>query len=315
MKLLKTTWVAALFGIVAQLAAPAETKPMSYPATVAQSAERFLGGIQADVSSGMQSVISTKLIGVKDLDGLLGLLNSSAIKLRDAGYADKLTRASQQVEAVNSQMVAAVKDPGNKEVFATGLEPEIYLQQIRLQQASGVVLEKKLIRLRNIVEELRKAMAILEPVTPAEHLDERIKLRLTQLLGEWNQESGSRKTEQGAQWAKERSVSEKGNAAETKDQARDGKIVNSFIRRLPIKEESRSVAPRAIAITPAAAKIVRMSQEGVREKVILKYINKSSEPYQLKTADQILYLRTNHVSSPLIVAMLDRDATLEQSKR
>src|SRR5258707_3086172 len=189
MRLLKTTLAAGFLGVVAQFAVPGETKPISYPATVAQSAERFLGVVQADVSGGIQSLISSRIIGAKDLDSLLALLNSSTLKLREAGYDEKLARASQQVESVNSQMVVALKDPGNKEVFATGLEPEKCLQQIRLQKASSVVLEKKLLRLKSTVEELRKAITILEPVTPAEQLDERIKLRLTQLLGEWNQES------------------------------------------------------------------------------------------------------------------------------
>jgi hypothetical protein len=303
------------------LAADGETKPVSYPATVAQSAERFLGGVQADVSGGIQSLINTKIIAAKDLDSLLTLLNSCALKLRDAGYDEKLARASQQVESVNTQMVAALKDPGNKEVFATGLEPEKCLQQIRLQKASGVVLEKKLTRLKSTVEELRKAMTILEPVTPAEQLDERIKLRLTQLLGEWNPESGIHKAEEGPRWVKERSTYEESNATETRDSARETKALPPIrkplfgFERSNTYEPAKVAAPRVIAITPAAAKILKMSQEGVREKAILKQINNSSEHFQLKTADQILYLRTNNVSSPVIAAMLNRDATLEESKR
>lgn len=311
--------LAGFLGVVAQFQVPGETKPISYPATVAQSAERFLGGVQTDVARGIQSLISTKIIGAKDLDSLLTLFNSSTLKLREAGYDEKLARASQQVEAVNTQMLAALKDPGNKEVFATGLEPEKCLQQIRLQKASGVVLEKKLIRLKSTVEELRKAITILEPVTPAEQLNERIKLRLTQLLGEWDQESGTRKAEEGAHLVQERSTATESNPGESREQAREVKV-SQPVRRSPVFNGSNSheapkvVTSRVIAITPAAAKILKMSQEGVREKTILKYINHSSEPYLLRTADQILYLRTNNVSSPVIVAMLKRDNTLEEAK-
>src|SRR5258707_2264380 len=236
MKLLSTSMLAGFLAVVAQFKVPGETKPIAYSATVSQSAERFLGGMQADVAGGIQSVISTKIIGTKDLDSLLMLVNSSALKLREAGYDEKLTRASQQVESVNTQMVAALKDPGNKEVFATGLDPEKCLQQIRLQKASGVVLEKKLIRLKGTVEELRKAITILEPVTPAEQLNERIKLRLTQLLGEWNQESGTHKAEEGAHLVQERSTSEESKPAEISE----GKALQSVRRRTPGFEASNN---------------------------------------------------------------------------
>jgi hypothetical protein len=184
-----------------------------------------------------------------------------------------------------------------------------------------VVLEKKLTRLKSTVEELRKAMTILGPVTPAEQLDERIKLRLTQLLGEWNVESGIHKAEEGPRWVKERSTSEESNAAETRDSARETKALQPIrkplfgFERSTTHEPAKVAAPRAVTITPAAAMILKMSQEGVREKTILKQVNKSSAQFRLRTADQILYLRTNNVSSPVIAAMLNRDAALEESKR
>jgi hypothetical protein len=320
MRLLKTALLGGLLGFVAQIDVPAETKSIAYPATVAQSAERFLGGVQADVSSGIQSLIGTKVIGAKDLDSLVLLLNSSTLKLREAGYDEKLARASQQVESVNTQMAAALRDPGNKEVFATGLEPEKCLEQIRLQKAAGVVLEKKLTRLKSTVEELRKANAILEPVTPAEQLTDRIKLRLSQLLREWNQEFGNRKVEEGAHLVKDRSTSDDSKLAEPGDLSRGVKPLPTARRRSLGSDESNNrelskiTTRRAVTITPAAAMILKMSQEKVREKTILKHINNSSEPFRLITADQILYLRTNNVSSPAIVAMLERDTTLAEAK-
>ena len=298
------------------MAVPGETKPNGYPATVAQSAEKFFGTMQSDVSNGIQSQLNTKVIGAKDLDSLLALLNSSTLKVREAGYDEKLTRASQQVESVNTQMIAALKDPGNKEVFATGLEPEKCLQQIRFQKSSGIVLEKKLIRLRSTIEELRKGITILETVTPAEQLNERIKLRLTQLLSEWNQESGTPKDADDRHWVKDRTTYQEPNVARTREEAGEGKVSQAaYVRPARIERasnhETRKVASEAvIEITPAAAKILKMTQERVREKLILKYINNSAEPFMLRTADQILYLRTNNVSSPVIAAMLQRDTVL-----
>src|SRR6266850_684199 len=278
MRFLKTTFLAAFLGFVVQVAVPGETKPNGYPATVAQSAEKFFWAVQSDVSNGIQLQLNTKVIGAKDLDSLLALLNSCTLKVREAGYDEKLTRASQQVESVNTQMVAALKDPGNKEVFATGLEPEKCLQQIRFQKSSGIVLEKKLIRLRNTIEELRKGITILEPVTPAEQLNERIKLRLTQLLSEWNQESGTPKEADALHWVKDRTIYQAPNYAGARDEAGEGKVSqDAYVRSTSFERasnhESRKVATQTvIEITPAAAKVLKMTQERVREKLILKYI-------------------------------------------
>ena len=317
MSFIKTTFLAALLGFVAQVGASGETKTNGYPAAVAQSAEKFYGSMQSEVSNGIQMRLNAKEIAVKDLDGLLSLFNSCTLRLREAGYDEKLTRAGQQVESVNTQMLAALKDPGNKEVFATGLEPEKCLQQIRLQKSSGIIIEKKLIRLRSTVEELRKGITILEPVTPAEQLNERIKLRLTQLLSEWNQEPGTPKEPNAREQVKtNRNTPTETNfaaASHENGEAKVSQIINlrpARSERAVNHENPKRAAPAVIEISPTAAKVLKMTRERVREKTILKYVNNSSDPFMLKTADQILYLRTNSVSSPVIAAMLQRDATL-----
>lgn len=73
-----------------------------------------------------------------------------------------------------------------------------------------------------------------------------------------------------------------------------------------------SVGPAATAnppVSPAAAEVVRLAEAGTSDDVIVAYVQDSSAPFAL-TADQILYLRDIGVSSPVITAMLSRDATL-----
>ena len=68
------------------------------------------------------------------------------------------------------------------------LHPDDYVNQINYQKASGAILERKIQRLRNVSEEIRKYAVIMEGVIPADQLSPRIRMRLTQLLREWNNE-------------------------------------------------------------------------------------------------------------------------------
>src|SRR5260221_1853492 len=65
----------------------------------------------------------------------------------------------------------------------------------------------------------------------------------------------------------------------------------------------------APAISASAADIVRMSEAGTGEEVLLAYIKISTTTFDL-SADQILYLRDIGLSSSVIAGMLNRDAAL-----
>lgn len=59
-------------------------------------------------------------------------------------------------------------------------------------------------------------------------------------------------------------------------------------------------------ITPAAAEVVRLSQSGTSDEVILAYVQNSPAPFNL-SADNILYLKDLGLSSQVIAGMLNRD--------
>ena len=63
-------------------------------------------------------------------------------------------------------------------------------------------------------------------------------------------------------------------------------------------------------LSPAATEVVKLSESGVGEDVILAYIQNSQAAFNL-SANQLLYLRDLGLSSQMITAMLNRDASLK----
>ena len=303
--------VAAIFGCLAQIGVrPSSPQPNVSSAAVAEAAEKLFEAINSDVASGIQTRLKSREIGSRDLDGVVALLNSCAARLREAGFEEKLNSASRQVALVQTQVLAVLKDPGNKEIFAAGLDPERCINQIKLQQASGAILEKKIQRLRNTIEELRKCSAILEAVTPPEQLSERIRLRLTQLLSEWRGGGGT-----------SAEVSDPGmnEITETEPQKLTVPVPRSNDSsdkrpHPPTRERSPNLGIEIISVpvdnNGPVAKVLRMTREGSPEKLILKYILGCSQPFRIRSADEILELREQGVSSSVIAAMLRHDDQL-----
>lgn len=62
-------------------------------------------------------------------------------------------------------------------------------------------------------------------------------------------------------------------------------------------------------ISPGAAEVIRLAESGVGDDVVVAYIQNSQAPFNL-VADDVLYLRDVGLSSPVIAAMLNHDATL-----
>jgi hypothetical protein len=65
-------------------------------------------------------------------------------------------------------------------------------------------------------------------------------------------------------------------------------------------------AAAAVPLTPGAAEVVRLAQSGVEEDVVLAYVQRVTEPFNL-SADNIVFLRDLGISSPVLTEMLNRD--------
>lgn len=78
----------------------------------------------------------------------------------------------------------------------------------------------------------------------------------------------------------------------------------------PVTSTPGASAPAARTdLSAGASEVVRLSEAGTTDDVLLAYIQNANSPFSLN-ADQILYLRDIGVSQPAITAMLNRDNTL-----
>src|SRR5215831_8354043 len=74
-------------------------------------------------------------------------------------------------------------------------------------------------------------------------------------------------------------------------------------------DQSQMVVPAPSNLSPPATEVLRLAGSGTGEELIRAYIQNSTSPFEL-SADQILYLRDNGLSTPVITAMLNRDNVL-----
>jgi hypothetical protein len=304
MSFFRTILGAAVLGGLVQSGVTPTAKPRQSSAekndvAVVRIAENLFGAIQSEVRKGLEAPLESRDISSGDLTGIVAMLDSCAAKLREAGLEDKLNRAVQRAELVQTQALAVLKDPGNKEVLARDLHPDDYVNQINYQKASAVILERKIQRLRNVSEEIRKYAVIMEGVIPPDQLSPRIRMRLTQLLREWNNEP-----EQaiGGEIADE---SETGSQSSNRAQTR------AKNRSLDTKSAAQVVSSRVeIRLSGPAETVVQMSRQRSNDKSILKFIGRSPDPFEIGSAGQILLLRDLGVSTNAISAMLRRDGQL-----
>ncbi len=304
MSFMRTIVAAAVLGGLAQSgvspgARPHQSSAEKNDVAVVRAAENLFGAIQSEVRKGLEAPLESRDISSGDLAGIIAMLDSCAAKLREAGLEDKLNRAVQRAELVQTQALAVLKDPGNKEVLARDLHPDDYINQINYQKASSAILERKIQRLRNVSEEIRKYAVIMEGVIPADQLSPRIRMRLTQLLREWNNEP-------------EQAIGgEIADESETSKQPFNRAQARAKNRNAEAKPAAQVSSSRAeIRLSSPAEKVVQMSHQRSNDKSILKFIGTSHDPFEIESAGQILLLRDLGVSTNAISAMLRRDGQL-----
>src|SRR5689334_15501856 len=95
---LKTVIAAAILGGVAQSGLSPTGRPGQGPseksdAATLRAAENLFGGLQSNVRKELETLLQTRDITSTDLGGLVAQLDSSAGKLKEAGFDEKLNRA------------------------------------------------------------------------------------------------------------------------------------------------------------------------------------------------------------------------------
>jgi hypothetical protein len=78
----------------------------------------------------------------------------------------------------------------------------------------------------------------------------------------------------------------------------------------PADGQPQAVPSVPADLTPGANEVIRLSEAGSTEEVVLGYVNRSTAAFNL-SADDILYLKDIGISSPVITAMLNRDHDLQ----
>jgi hypothetical protein len=322
MNLRRLTLLAGIFGGLAQIGArPSQPQPDRSAPAIAQVAETFFAKIRSDVANALQVRLKSREIKSQDLAGIVALLDSSKAKLQEARFGDKLNLASQQAERVQTQAQALLKDPGNKEAMAVSFDSDSYVNQLKLEKATEAVLERKIVRLRGVVEELRKYTALLEDVISPEQLTERVKIRLAQLLSEWKEEpvQNSEGPAHGVFAVLKTDPDASANPTARPGMpspARTSTVRNTRPAQITTehREDNDAITPRSSLSNPAK-KVASMSRQKISDKLILKYINAAKEPFGITTAEQILMLQEQGVSSASLTSMLRRDSELRDKYR
>src|SRR5215471_8464742 len=67
---------------------------------------------------------------------------------------------------------------------------------------------------------------------------------------------------------------------------------------------TRIIAPTPVNLPPVPTEVLRMSQAGMGDEVIISYIQKSDNPYTLD-ADQIIYLHDLGISSEVLNTLVN----------
>jgi hypothetical protein len=296
--------------LLAVLAASGQPRTNEYPAEAAQSAGTFFRSVSSNVLDQISQGTKKDTLNSKDLEVITSALDDAARAVQDARWNEKLASAAAQIETVRSQVLATAIGPENKEAMALEADAQSWLRDIRLKLSSASILQNQLRRLRSTVEELRKCSLILEPIEPPARLSERLRRRLREILAEWEQDLAA---------ATESTQAASPDTAQTAPRPAQTPLGGDHHSMPPLQASTSqdwaagraSNADResvvAIYIPPSAAKVLKMTQAKVEERVILEFIAASPDAFRL-TADQIILLRRKGVSHESLMAMLQHDA-------
>ena len=88
--------------------------------------------------------------------------------------------------------------------------------------------------------------------------------------------------------------------------------LSGCVTEVPVAQTPPPPTPVVVAapgLSPASGEVLRLSQSGTSQDVILAYVQTSGGLFDVN-ADQIVYLQNNGVSQPVITAMLNHDQAL-----
>lgn len=265
---------------------------------IAQRASAFVQSTRTSIASKFRLGIDYRLVTERDLRAIIEAVDRATNAMKQAGFDVKLAHAAERVETVRSGAASILTDPDNK-AMALGLQPDQWLNQIALSKSQCDILWSDLLRMRNVVEEIRNWVSALHPVAPPEQLSDRIKTRLGQLLIEWEHQAPSAKAPKAADMAR--------NGVEASHEPKPVIPLGHTGLVTPINPQNVSAPGQGGTVSPAVKRVMGMAEAKVPETVVLAYIQSSPQPFLLTNADQIISAKNSGLTTPMIKAMMDHD--------
>jgi len=298
--------------IVAQVVASGREEPNCAGAVkVTAAARELFGAVRSNVGVAIEERLKTKTIALKDLDGILGVLNSESNKLHKTAFDGKLEVAARQVETARTRIATRLKNPANK-AMAEELDLQQWVDEIARERTIGQILAGDIARMGSTVQELRHWVEILEPVAPPDQVASRLKIRLAQLLKEWRSLNPEVKLDSRhmEEQACEQDSHTRVLPSTNENAANECGARVASLQSTTLVEPASSGVPvyRVVQVSSAVGEVLMLAETGTQEAQILSVIRKSTAPFNL-TADQIVAIR-DKVCSHMIAAMVCRDGEL-----
>ncbi len=280
-----------------------------YPSEAASGASNFLSKIHEQIADKIRSEIQTD-ISVQDLQALLNFLDAQSNSVVHSHVEERLDLAAKQLEAARAQAAAILNDPGNK--TALSMEPDEWLHEIALQKSQESILLANVGDLRRVIDELVRWDEALDPVMPSSQISDKLKVRLNQLLNEWEQQPSSSNPDQKQlvnNTGSENNMQKKTELVRTAAVQQDSDSEPSAVAANG-NSTSNDIFQPVYDASPATADVLKLKRAKVPETVIFTFINNSHRTFGLNH-EQIANLRADGISTPLIRAMMRRDWALQ----
>jgi hypothetical protein len=282
----------------------------------------------------------------KDLEELSQRLVAVSNVVAGADLDRKLGTAIAQLEKSQSEAVAVLKSPDSKALLQFDIQP--MLLKMQWIKAQNQVLKQQLSELASTLQEVSAWAKIMSQVVPQDQVREKVKTRLDQLLTQWDQGATESGSGSPSPWPPGEGRTAVGVVAsgspspwpsppgEGRADSRDTRATTAsppgegrrpaerpapapFAAAAEARQQGSKVLERPAVedqgtskgLSRGASEVARRVRKGAAEKEVIRYVHNSSEAFAL-SAGQIIYLRRQGVSSPMVVAMLTRDRELSE---
>ena len=279
-------------------AANDDRKPVPLAALLLRT-QSFREGVRSNAAAEIRRTLAAAArganLGTNDLGGLLeGFRALQELSDSEADTGRQLSNAEARVQAALAAAVASVEQPEDRAAFLDHLDVAAFRSRIEMERAALSMLETDLRQTTRVLRRAITVAAALQDILPPDQLSSRITVRLRALLSHWDKPSSAPQ-----------------QVVVTDRNTQTGRSTGESTG----KPAPDARPPSALAaLPPGLASVMRMSQAGVPESILVAFISQSDEPFMLN-ADLVLYAHDKGLTDSAIGAMLQRDTLLRTGMR